>query len=110
MRFCPLNHKNKQTIITKDNFNARYISVLSHWRTFETILTMESNVKLLMIGPPEQDGWVGWGGEGRGGVRAPSQSSLLMCPLLLLSPLNILFLKDVTKNVHEYQQAKSRAS
>ena len=82
MRFCPLNHKNKQTIIAKDNFNARYISVLSHWRTFETILTTESNVKLLMIGPPEQDGWgVGEGAEGAS-----------------------------TKNVHDYQQAKSRAS
>ena len=31
-------------------------------------------------------------------------------PFLLMSPLNVLFLKEVTKNVHENQQAKSRAS
>ena len=29
---------------------------------------------------------------------------------LLMSPLNVLFLKEVTKNVHENQQAKSRTS
>ena len=38
------------------------------------------------------------------------QSSLLMCPFLLMSPLNVLYLKEVTNNVHENQQAKSRAS
>ena len=29
---------------------------------------------------------------------------------LLMRPLNVLFLKEVIKNVHENQQAKSRAS
>ena len=54
-------------------------------------------------GPPEQ-------GRGGGeGVSAP-QSSLLMCPFLLMSPLNALFLKDGTKTIDENQQAKSRAS
>ena len=48
----------------------------------------------------------GGGGEG---VSAP-QSSLLMCPFLLMSPLNALFLKDGTKTIDENQQAKSRAS
>ena len=38
------------------------------------------------------------------------QSSLLMCPFLLAIPLNVLFLKEVTNNVHENQQAKSRAN
>ena len=33
------------------------------------------------------------------------QSSLLMCPFLLISPLNMLFLKKVTENVHENQEA-----
>ena len=31
-------------------------------------------------------------------------------PFLLMSPLNMLFLKEVTKNVRENQQLKSRAS
>ena len=31
-------------------------------------------------------------------------------PFLLMNPLNVLFLKEVTKNVNENQQAKSRAS
>ena len=43
-------------------------------------------------------------------VSAPPQSFLLMCPFLLMSPLNVLLLKEVTKNVHENKQAKSRAS
>ena len=36
----------------------------------------------------------------------PPQSSLLMCPFLLMSPLNVVFLEEVIKNVHENQQAK----
>ena len=47
-----------------------------------------------------------WGQMGR---NLP-QSSLLMCPFLLVIPLNVLFLKEVTSNIHENQQAKSRAS
>ena len=53
-------------------------------------------------GPPEQGVRVG--------VSPLTQSSLLMCPFLLMSSLNVLFLKEVTKNVHENQQAESRAS
>ena len=56
-----------------------------------------------LTGPLEQGG--------REGVSTtPPQSYLLMCPFLLMSPLNVLFLKDVTKNIDENQQAKSRAS
>ena len=40
----------------------------------------------------------------------PPQSSLFMCSFLLMSSLNVLFLKEVTQNVHENQQAKSWAS
>ena len=55
------------------------------------------------------------GGRGKSGGSVqrgcqPSQSSLLRCPFLPMSPLNVLFLKEATKNVHENQQAKSRAS
>ena len=50
----------------------------------------------------------GGGRGGRGGVSPPKD--LLMYPFLLMSPLNVLFLKDVTKNIDENQQAKSRAS
>ena len=52
-------------------------------------------------------------GEGGGGaekVLASLQSSLLMCPYFLMSSLNVLFLKEVPKNAHERQQAKSRIS
>ena len=38
------------------------------------------------------------------------KSSLLMCPFLLMSPLNVVFLKEVTKNIYENQQTKSRAN
>ena len=63
--------------------------------------------KVLFAGPQEQGG----GGEGAGQkVRQPPQSSLLMCPFLLISPLNVVFLKKVTKNIDENQQVKSRAS
>ena len=47
---------------------------------------------------------------GAEGASAPLRSSLLMCPFLLMSPLNVLFLKEITQNVHENQQAKSQAS
>ena len=40
----------------------------------------------------------------------PKKSSLLTCPFLLMSPLNVVFLKEVTKNVDGNQQAKLRAS
>ena len=56
--------------------------------------------------PPEHRG----GGGGRGGISPPAESSLLMCPFLLMSPLIMLFLKKVAKNVYENQQAKSSES
>ena len=56
---------------------------------------------IVIPGPPEQGG--------RGGL-SPPQSSLSMCPFLLVSPLNVHFLKEVTKNVRENQQVKLRAS
>ena len=43
-------------------------------------------------------------------VASATHSSLLICPFLLMSPLNVFYLKEVAKNVHENQQAKSRAS
>ena len=52
----------------------------------------------ILSGPPEQ------GGQRGRQPPPPSKSSLLM------SPLNVLFLKKVTQNVHENQQLKSRAS
>ena len=52
-----------------------------------------------------------WSRRARGGVAPlPLESFLLMCPFLLMSPFNVLFLKEVTKIVHENQQAKSQAS
>ena len=45
----------------------------------------------------------------RGSYYNPLTSEVKL-PFLLMSPLNVLFLKEVTKNVHENQQAKSRAS
>ena len=33
-----------------------------------------------------------------------------MLPFLLMSPINVLFSKKVTKNVHEIQKAKSLAN
>ena len=47
-----------------------------------------------------------WGEEG---TSAPPKFSVDV-PFLLMSPLNVLFLKEETKNVLENQQAKSRAS
>ena len=55
--------------------------------------------------PPEQGG--------RGGVSTPSppkKKFSVDAPFLLMSPSNVFFLKEVTKNVLENQQAKSRAS
>ena len=49
-------------------------------------------------------------GGGAEKVLASLQSSLLMCPYFLMSSLNVLFLKEVPKNAHERQQAKSRIS
>ena len=46
--------------------------------------------------PPEKGGQRG---------RQLPQSSLLMYPFLLMGPLNVLFLKKVTNNIHENQQA-----
>ena len=60
-------------------------------------------------GPPEQ-GWGGGWGWAEGTSAPPAQSSLLMCPFLLMSPLIMLFLKEVAKNVYENQQAKSSES
>ena len=44
------------------------------------------------------------GGGGKRGLQH-FQSSLLMYPFLLISPLNMLFSKKVTENVHENQEA-----
>ena len=46
-RYFPMNHKSNQSTWGKDtqhgNFKGRYISVLNHWKTFETTLTTEWN-------------------------------------------------------------------
>ena len=54
-----------------------------------------------------------WVAEGASDPPAPPppQSSLLTCPFLLMRPLNMLFLKEVTKmymktNKHNYEQVK----
>lgn len=39
-----------------------------------------------------------------------TQSSLLMHLFLLMSLLNVLFLKKSNQNVHEHQQAKSKGT
>ena len=54
--------------------------------------------------PPEQGG--------RGGVSPPPSPAKFSVdvPFLLMNPLNVLFLKELTKNIHENQQAKPRAS
>ena len=47
IRCCLVNHKNHQTAWgtykPRGNFKANYISVLNHWKIFETTLTTESN-------------------------------------------------------------------
>ena len=63
------------------------------------------STEVMYPGPPEQ------GEGGRGSVSPPPKKiSLLMLPFLLMSPINVLFSKEVTKNVHENQKAKSLAS
>ena len=42
------------------------------------------------------------GGGGWGGGRRPPKSFLSMCPFFM-SPVTVVFLKEVTKNVHENQ-------
>ena len=37
--------------------------------------------------------------------RLPPQSFLSMCPFFLMGLLNVLFLKEVTQNIHENRQA-----
>ena len=49
-------------------------------------------------------------GGAEGASPPPSQSFLPICPFFLMSYLNVLFLKEVTQNTHENQQAKSRAN
>ena len=48
------------------------------------------------------------GAGGADGASAPPKFSVDV-PFLLMSPLNVLFLKEVTNSIHENQQAKSRA-
>ena len=48
-----------------------------------------------MSSPSEQDGQRG---------RLQPQSFLSMCSFFLMSLLNVLFLKEVTENIHENQQ------
>ena len=68
-----------------------------------------------MAGPPEQGGQ-----RGRQPLRPPSPPPppklsvdvpfFADKPLMWFNPLNVLFLKEITKNIHENQQATSRAS
>ena len=48
----------------------------------------------------------GAGGQRGASAPLPLQSFLFMCPFLLMSPLNVFFLKEVNKNVHQNQQTK----
>ena len=63
------------------------LKIRKFWRL---ILTFEAPIR------PSEEG--GWGG-GAKGASAPSKFSV-----------DVLFLKEVTKNIHENQQAKPRAS
>ena len=77
-------------------------------RKYQINLDLIIRLKLDNSGPPEQGGQ-----RGRQPPRPsppPPQSSLLMYRFWLMSRLNVLFLKEVTENVHENQQAKSLAS
>ena len=67
-----------------------------------------------MAGPPEQGG-----GQRDVSLSAPPPPSPKLSvdvpffadkPLMWFNPLNVLFLKEITKNIHENQQATSRAS
>ena len=78
------------------------------WSFYITqIVSFEDELSKLvtLTGPPEQ----GEGGRQRQRQRPPPKFSVDV-PLFLLSLLNVLFLKDVPKNVDENQQAKSQAS
>ena len=50
--------------------------------------------------------------QSRKGVRRAEDASAppLHYPCLLMSLLNVIFLKEITQNVHENQQAKPRPS
>ena len=50
--------------------------------------------------------------QSRRGVRRAEDASAppLHYPCLLMSLLNVIFLKEITQNVHENQQAKPRPS
>ena len=61
-------------------------------------------------GPPKPEWGVGEGAEGASGTTPPKNVICWCAPFLLMSPLNVLFLKKVTKDVHKNQQAKSRTS
>ena len=54
-------------------------------------------------GPPEQGGVAEVAS-----APPPPQKFFGYVPFFLMSPLNVLFLKEVTQNLHENQQAKSR--
>ena len=50
-------------------------------------------------------------GEAEGASAPHSPAKVLCwCDFLLMSPLNVFSLKELTKNIHENQQVKSRAS
>ena len=72
------------------------------------IVSFEDELRKLvtLTGPLEQ----GEGGRQRRRQPPPPPKFSVDVPLLLLSLLNVLFLKDVPKNVDENQQAKSQAS
>ena len=80
------------------------------WSFYITqIVSFEDELSKLvtLTGPPEQ----GEGGRQRRlQLLPPPPIFSVDVPLFLLSLLNVLFLKDVPKNVDENQQAKSQAS
>ena len=79
------------------------------WSFYITqIVSFEDELRKLvtLTGPLEQ----GEGGRQRRRQPPPPPKFSVDVPLFLLSLLNVLFLKDVPKNVDENQQAKSQAS